>query len=98
MRRDWQAGFYLIRLRREGGGPAAATQSETAKKLYHFFDANDGHFVLNGAHRFQVWLAAGAHQRLARDSHTSAWGRVPPSGAMRGPHPGRNGNRTLRLK
>jgi len=49
-------GPYLIRLRREGGGHAVAMQNDAAKKVYRFFDANNGHFVLKDANRFQVWL------------------------------------------
>ena len=51
-----QAGCYLIRLRRDGGGHAVAMQSDMGRKVFRFFDANYGHFVLKSALRFQIFL------------------------------------------
>jgi hypothetical protein len=49
-------GLWLVSLRRPKGGHAVAIQSEPARGVYRYFDANFGHFRLSSPGRFTTWL------------------------------------------
>ena len=50
------SGLYLVGFFRSGGGHGVAMESNLASGLFHYFDANYGHFVLKGPTRFKAWL------------------------------------------
>jgi hypothetical protein len=49
-------GLWLGSLRRPKGGHAVAIQSEPARRVYRYVDANFGHFRLGSPGRFPTWL------------------------------------------
>jgi len=51
-------GALYISLKRNGGGHGVAVQSERhgGQEIYHYFDANFGHFQFESVDRFAAWL------------------------------------------
>jgi hypothetical protein len=47
------AGCYMVQYKRDGGGHLVAIQNESP--VYHYFDANFGHFVFRSRERFADW-------------------------------------------
>ncbi len=68
------SGALYISLKRQGGGHGMAVQSERqgSKEIYHYFDANFGHFQFDSRERFAAWLddffknVSGYHNRYDR--------------------------------